>query len=269
MNAKNMDSVFSGATESDAEFDVMFDQEDSLIDTVNGVNEAGEPLTGVDFDQLHQTDDDATVKDVKDNTADDNDMGADNPEGTKSSELDDASVEGEVGKESEADKFHGDAESEYQDGKDKGSEPDPEDIEKTIDKVVEGTDLDDVLLGDEDDDNFEEGCASKEPVKEEKSEEPEVKEEPGVDNEPVEEKSLLIDSIEEEIEKEKDKPVEESKLLDDDVEAVDSSDLDDENEVIDAAIGSGKKSKKNISSKYDYETSDEDLIDMAINGDIE
>lgn len=78
----NMDSVFCGSAADDAEFDAIFDQEDSLIDTVNGVDESGDPLTGVDFPDLHQTDDESDVDDVRDYDADDDDFGAPNPEGT-------------------------------------------------------------------------------------------------------------------------------------------------------------------------------------------
>lgn len=90
--AKNMDSVFADCTESELEFDVFFDQEDQLIDTVVGVDEAGDPLTGVDFEELHQTDDDVTVKDIKDELGPDspeNNMGAKNSEGTDEVDLND------------------------------------------------------------------------------------------------------------------------------------------------------------------------------------
>ena len=42
------DTVFANANDEELEFDVMFDQEDSLIDTVVGCNEAGDPLTGAE-----------------------------------------------------------------------------------------------------------------------------------------------------------------------------------------------------------------------------
>lgn len=78
----NMDSVFSDSVADDIEFDTVFDQEDSLIDTVNGVDECGDPLTGVDFPDLHQTDDESDIEDVRDYDAEDDDFGAPNPEGT-------------------------------------------------------------------------------------------------------------------------------------------------------------------------------------------
>ena len=48
--AKNMDSVFAACTESELDFDVMFDDDDSIIDSIAGVDEAGNFLTGEDFD---------------------------------------------------------------------------------------------------------------------------------------------------------------------------------------------------------------------------
>lgn len=57
---KNFDSVFADCTKDELEFDVIFDDEDDmLIDLVAGVNEAGIPLTGEDFDfsSLYENDD--------------------------------------------------------------------------------------------------------------------------------------------------------------------------------------------------------------------
>jgi hypothetical protein len=48
--AKGMDSVFADSTERELEFDAMFDDDDSIIDVIAGVDEAGIPLTGEDFD---------------------------------------------------------------------------------------------------------------------------------------------------------------------------------------------------------------------------
>ena len=42
------DSVFANAKDEELEFEVMFDQEDDLIDTIVGCNENGDPLTGAD-----------------------------------------------------------------------------------------------------------------------------------------------------------------------------------------------------------------------------
>ena len=70
---KNMDSVFDQCTEDELDFDVLFDEDDELVDTVCGVKENGEPLTGVDFEQLHNTDDEAEPDDLRDALGPDND----------------------------------------------------------------------------------------------------------------------------------------------------------------------------------------------------
>lgn len=137
--AKNMDSVFACCAEDELEFDTMFDQEDSLIDTINGVNEAGDPLTGVDFVDLHQDHDEADVDDVKDVRSDDEPMGVKDAEGTEDPEQLDTSVKGEVGKESDADKLYGDSEEKYQEDKEKEPKPDASEVEKTIEDVVEAS----------------------------------------------------------------------------------------------------------------------------------
>ena len=75
--AQNMDTVFDAAKEFDNDFDTIFDKEDELIDTVVGCNEAGEPLTGVDFDDLHQVDsDDVNKKDFEQPDEDDGNKNA-------------------------------------------------------------------------------------------------------------------------------------------------------------------------------------------------
>ena len=240
--AKNMDSVFTNAMDNETDFDVMFDQEDSLIDTVNGVNEAGDPLTGVDFEDLHQTQDEANPDDVRDYAADDNDMGSPNPEGVKAEDLDDNSVKNTVGKESEADKFHGNAEEEYQ---------------------TEEVDIDEVLDSDDEDDD--EAAVDEKCCKE--SEEdccPECKHNPCTcECEKDEPESSLTDSIEKELENDEKTVViakESEELVDADVAKVDDSDISDDDEVIDMAMGVDN-------TKYEYEPSDEDLIDMAMKDD--
>ena len=80
--ANNMDSVFAGFTEKELEFDLMFDSDDCLIDLVAGVNESGElftganpednyefqldengdPLNGLTFDELLEAEDPITDK---------------------------------------------------------------------------------------------------------------------------------------------------------------------------------------------------------------
>lgn len=237
--AKNMDSVFANAMKDDTDFDVMFDQEDSLIDTVNGVNEAGDPLTGVDFEDLHQTQDEADPDDVRDYAADDDAMGAPNPEAVKADDLEDYSVGKTVDKDSEADKFYGDAEDEYQ---------------------TEEVDVDEILDGDDDD---EDEAAVDEKCCKEAEEDccPECKHNPCTcECEKEKPESSLTDSIEKELENdEKLVDVKESEeLVDTDVAKVDDSDMSDDDEVIDMAMGVDN-------TKYEYEPSDEDLIDMAMN----
>ena len=67
--ASGMDSVFDQCTQDELDFDVMFDDEDSIIDTIAGVDEAGVPLTGPDFDWDSlleaDVDDDFDASDVK------------------------------------------------------------------------------------------------------------------------------------------------------------------------------------------------------------
>ena len=58
--AKNMDSVFANCTSDELDFDLMFDEDDSLIDAVCGVNEAGIPWTGPDPETEYQVDGDAS-----------------------------------------------------------------------------------------------------------------------------------------------------------------------------------------------------------------
>ena len=50
MSDKSMDSVFSNCTEKELEFEAMFDNDDSIIEAVAGVDEAGNSLIGEDFD---------------------------------------------------------------------------------------------------------------------------------------------------------------------------------------------------------------------------
>lgn len=179
----SMDSVFAQSVEDDLEFDAMFDYEDSLIDSVNGVNESGDPLTGVDFEDLHQTDDNASVKDVRDYGPEDNKMGAPDPEGAEKEKPEDNSYSAaELNKPSEGEKFVDGADDEHQDGKDNGcpKSVDPEHIEKNITaasesytaeferelqenrsytaeferEIREGSDVSEMLDGEEDDIDF-------------------------------------------------------------------------------------------------------------------
>lgn len=385
--AKNMDSVFGIAADDSLDFDIMFDQDDSLVDLVNGFNEAGDPLTGVDFVDLHQTQDDATPDDVRDVQSDDQPMGAKNIEGSKEVKPEDNSLSNaDLNKDSEADKFIDNADKDYQDGKDQGTapkadnvtdvvdkviegadeaptgaegtkpaevldttvtqadlnkdsdadkfidnadkdyqadkdqgpKPDEDSVEDTIVKAVEATEFDDII-DDEDDDLLDESFKERRAARKEKRElkkemKKEEKEDKLIDkadkkavkegckeescdsdsDKEVEESAITLESIEQElaeevdiltledieyelqeeadideqdimgeIEDKKDKDIQEAGDVDADVAVVDDADVDDEDDIIDAAMGSESSS----SSKYEYEPSDEDLIDDVINAD--
>lgn len=134
MTGNDFDSVFANSADELNEFDVIFDEDDSIIDTVNGVNEAGDPLTGVDFPELHQTDDDATPKDIEKELGNNNNtFGAKNIEGTEGFEPDDNSKLDT--KPSDADKFERDAECKYQCDNKNGPEPE-DDVTDTIDAAL-------------------------------------------------------------------------------------------------------------------------------------
>jgi hypothetical protein len=108
-----MDSVFAQSTSAETDFDIMFDQDDRLIDIVAGFNEAGEPLVGVDFETLHQDSRSDKPSDFRDELETNGDkQGASNPEGT--SDYKDNTVAVGKGGESEAEKFEKNADDEYQ-----------------------------------------------------------------------------------------------------------------------------------------------------------
>lgn len=93
--AKNMDSVFDDCTEKELDFEAMFDEDDCLIDMVAGVNEAGEPVTGEDYD-INTEDVDPMIgeKPDADYQKDGEDCTLKDAEGTKDTDLE---VGGEVG----------------------------------------------------------------------------------------------------------------------------------------------------------------------------
>ena len=70
---RNLDSVFADCTEAELGFEAMFDEDDSIIDHIAGVDEAGVPLTGPDFDwdSLTEADDARSRKIYEDDTEDD------------------------------------------------------------------------------------------------------------------------------------------------------------------------------------------------------
>lgn len=230
---KTMDSVFDDCVEDELDFDVIFDQDDSIIDTVNGVNEAGDPLTGVDFPELHQTEDeDITPDDIRDElgTGHDERFGASNPEGSKKAEQEDYSAKDDIDKRLDSDKFYDGTEDDYH--KDtRGPKPDEDSVQSSIEKVIESyDDIDDVLDGDDDED--------------------------------ITESFNDIDDILDGV----GGFTESSKSgADKDVEKIVKDEEDPENDDIDSILDS--KDNKKTSKKLEYDISDEELIDMAINGD--
>ena len=150
--SNNFDSVFTSYNDEDIEFDTIFDQEDELVDTVNGVNESGIPLTetdvpmaGVKDSDLHQTDEDTTISQFRDQVQDDTEYPS-NAEGTTDEDIEDELLnrtdDSEAGEfydnaegttdediedellnrtdDSEAGEFYDNAEEEYQDNEDLG-----------------------------------------------------------------------------------------------------------------------------------------------------
>ena len=122
--SNNFDSVFTSYNDEDIEFDTIFDQEDELVDTVNGVNESGIPLTetdvpmaGVKDSDLHQTDEDTTISQFRDQVQDDTEYPS-NAEGTTDEDIEDELLNRT--NDSEAGEFYDNAEEEYQDNEDLG-----------------------------------------------------------------------------------------------------------------------------------------------------
>lgn len=121
--AKNMDSVFANCTSDELDFDLMFDEDDSLIDAVAGVNEAGIPWTGPDPESEYQLDGDASYSEK-------------DAEGSKDVSL---PVSGEVGT---TGMFKG-----------KSAESQAHDVTPGIKKAIEeGFDLDDLFTESDDQD---------------------------------------------------------------------------------------------------------------------
>jgi hypothetical protein len=80
------DTVFADAKNEIEDFEVMFDQEDSLIDTIVGCNESGDPLTGAEVCPAKTADerscDDCNPDYEKDIDADDSKDASKDAEGT-------------------------------------------------------------------------------------------------------------------------------------------------------------------------------------------
>ena len=149
------DSVFDQSADDALDFDVMFDEDDALIDSVEGVREDGTPLTGDEFEGIHLSDDEpgkdlATTDDLDDKTNPDDIKDAlgdkDNIDGKK---IENGS-EQEIGDNADIEKkdVKGDDLAWFEDEDDKYQDADfsqgtinPEDINKAIDGVKECDDI--------------------------------------------------------------------------------------------------------------------------------
>lgn len=130
--AKNMDSVFANCTEDELDFDLLFSNDDTIIDFVAGVDESGIPLTGPNYDyskilaeaDILEDEDDQDERDgkVKHNGA---------PEGSKYEDLE---IGGEVGDGKEVSGKENSAESEAHDMVELGSETAKQ---KAVEKAME------------------------------------------------------------------------------------------------------------------------------------
>ena len=146
------DSVFDQSSEDALDFDVMFDEDDALIDSVEGIKEDGTPLTGDEFEDVHLSDDEPgdldSTKDLDDKTTPDDIKDAlgdqDNVNGN-SDKIENGS-EQEIGDNADIEKkdakgadlaWFEDEDDKYQDADFSGKVIDPEDINKAIDSVKE------------------------------------------------------------------------------------------------------------------------------------
>lgn len=119
------DSVFADCGEENDAFDTIFggEEDDALMDAVCGFNEAGDPTTLPEEDELHHNEDDANSKDFEKELGPDND--------TKNKPTDDSNGKHEIGDEtaaalaagdeSEAGEFYNDEDENYQNGKSDGN----------------------------------------------------------------------------------------------------------------------------------------------------
>ena len=123
------DSVFANANDEELEFDVMFDQEDSLIDTVVGCSESGDPLTGAEncpaATAEERSDDESNPDYDKDIDAADSKDAPKDAEGTVGYEFETSPEnKGDVDDNTKPEPEHVEGEDEYQnkDNSDKGVE---------------------------------------------------------------------------------------------------------------------------------------------------
>jgi len=141
-----MDSVFDDVSDSVTDFDVMFDDDDHLVDLVEGFSSNGKPLTGDEFEDIHLSDDekgdldstsdlddDCDPNDIKDALTGDELMGASIKDIENGSEwdIDDNNKYFKNEEKDAAEKWFEDSDKEYQKSDFHGS-VDPEDINKSL-----------------------------------------------------------------------------------------------------------------------------------------
>ena len=113
--AKNIDSVFANCTQDELDFDLIFDKDDLIIDYIAGVDEAGIPFTGPDYDYTRILKEADMLEDIDDQEARDGKTNSNvAPEGSKEKDL---KVGGEVGDGKEVSGKEKSAESEAHDMK--------------------------------------------------------------------------------------------------------------------------------------------------------
>lgn len=142
-----MDSVFDDVVDSVTDFDVMFDEDDHLVDVVEGFASNGKPLTGDEFEDIHLSDDekgdpdstfdlddDCDPNDIKDTLGDKDDLfGASLKDVENGSEcdIDNNNKDFKIEEKDKAEKWFEDSDKEYQDSDFHGS-VDPENINKSL-----------------------------------------------------------------------------------------------------------------------------------------
>lgn len=151
------DSVFDQSSDDALDFDVMFDEDDALVDSVEGIKEDGTPLTGDEFEDVHLSDDEpgkdlATTDDLDDKTTpnDIKDALGDQDTVNGNSEKIENGSEQEIGDNADNEKkdakgddlaWFEDEDDKYQDADFSGKVIDPEEINKAIDGVKECDDV--------------------------------------------------------------------------------------------------------------------------------
>lgn len=141
-----MDSVFDSVSDSVTDFDVMFDEDDHLVDVVEGFASNGKPLTGDEFEDIHLSDDekgdldstsdlddDCNPNDIKDALTGDELMGSSikDIENGDEWDIEDNTKLFKTEEKDAAEKWFEDSDKEYQDSDFKGS-VDPENINKSL-----------------------------------------------------------------------------------------------------------------------------------------